>query len=213
MDDNQISYINYYLYKIYEKKKENKRHQDVEMTEINKRDSYFYIKVTIAEMISTNKNNTYVNTFFPHLSPQQIFMQYLKGNSNMKKIREYFLKDNNKDIDLCDMICPHENKRIWYLEKDLIINCKLVVYCRMTLIDMRNMLKSCPLPKIKFFPAQYNIDEPEKFISIINNCDREEKKTFNFLPYLRESSQDSINKNMVYYLLENIALVSNKCFE
>ena len=141
MDDNQISYINYYLHKIYEKKKENKRHQDVEMTEINKRDSYFYIKVTIAEMISTNKNNTYVNTFFPHLSPQQIFMQYLKGNSNMKKIREYFLKDNNnKDIDLCDMICPHENKRIWYLEKDLIINCKLVVYCRMTLIDMRNML-------------------------------------------------------------------------
>lgn len=221
-DDDQISYLNFHLDKIYKlkkKRKDNDDIQDEEMMMIEKRNKYFYFKIKLAEMVVPANNNTiiYINNFSPHLSPQQIFIEYLKGNPIMKNIRNFFLQEikakTKTNIDLYDMVCPHKNKTLWYLEKDLTMNCILTVYCVMNLIDMKNILKSSPLPSMRFFPAQYNDIDNNKFIKIINNCNKEEKKTFNFLPYLRKTSQNSINvNNNVYYLYGDIEMISSKCF-
>ena len=121
----------------------------------------------------------YYNKNFPNLSPQEIFIGYLKGNGIMTKYRDFLLYET-KTIDLFQMVTPNLNKQLWYIEKDLILNGLLTVYCRMNLTDMKNMLKMCPEQTVCLSPATYKITDPETFIDLVSRLDDKVKKIFNF---------------------------------
>ena len=111
------------------------------------------------------------------------------------------------------MVTPNLNKNVWYLEKNLVNNRLIKVFCKMNLINMRNILKTCPIPEICFCPMEYQIDDPESFVRTINKI--QNKKVFDFIPYVRQFSirNKTINKESVYYLHGNIKLVNNNCFK
>ena len=81
----------------------------------------------------------------------------------------------------------------------------------MTLTNMRNMLKTCPLPDICFSPSKYNVNNPNDFVEIVNKT--KHKKIFNFIPYVRQYSIENniINDKSVYYLNNDIKLVQDYC--
>ena len=62
----------------------------------------------------------------------------------MAKYREIILYETKNVVDLFEMVTPNLNKYLWYIERNLMINGLLTVYCRMNLTDMKNMLKDVP---------------------------------------------------------------------
>ena len=218
MDKVQIEILNNLLRTVGELRKEDKQENlDSNVYDMiekyNKNNTYFYFQVYLLEMIpKRNGAFIYINNIFPNVSPQEIYLGYLKGNNLCIKYKEIFTLQNG-NINLLKMVTPNLNKNIWYLEKDLICNRLIRIICKMNLSNMKNMLKTCPLPDICFCPSEYKIDDPETFIKIINNI--EDKKIFDFIPYVRKYSikNNYINNKSVYYLYNNIQLIKNNCFK
>lgn len=203
------------VYKLQKKENEKKNDNVIEMLEkYNKNNEYFYFEIYLIEMIpKRNGAVIYNNKMFPKLSPQEIYIGCLKGESIYLKYRDIILYQN-ANIDLLKMVTPNINKNIWYLETDLICNRLIKVLCRMNLINMKHMLKNCPIPDICFYPSLYKVTDPESFVNIINNnSDIKNKKVFDFIPYVREYSirNKIILNNAVYYLYDKIKLVDKKC--
>ena len=226
---NQIEEINSILYQIYKLKKKTKRNdgleggeeeEEEEMREkYDKQAVYFYFKVELMELLPfCSRCCYYVQKMFPlitaALSPQYIYMQYIKGNLNYKNVmtnyRDIFLFYTNRD--LYDLVTPNINKSIWYIETDLEVKRILTLYCHMNLNDMSNVLRNIPIPRICLSPSTFKVDDPRSFIKIVNDLDKEEKKCFNVIPYLRRTSREKILNNAVYYLCNSITLVNSKCF-
>ena len=132
----------------------------------------------------------------------------------MAKYREIILYETKNVVDLFEMVTPNLNKHLWYIEKDLMINGLLTVYCRMNLTDMKNMLKTCPKPTICLSPATYKITDPQDFVQLINGLNDKVKKCLNFIPFLRDYSKyNSIKPEGVYYLYDKIKIITDKnCF-
>lgn len=213
----QIEFLNNILREIHKIRKETEKNETsnvIEMIEkYNKNTEYFYLRVYLLEMIpKLHGAIIYNNKICPNVSPQEIFLGCLREEKIYMKYRDIILYQNNR-INLSKMITPNINKNIWYLESDLIQNRLLKVFCKMNLINMKNMLKNCPIPNICFYPAKYKIDDPKEFVRLINETT--EKKVFDFIPYVRKRSfkNNIINNNAVYYIYDNIELVDNKCFK
>lgn len=221
MENSQIEFLNSLLRKVYQLQREqqtidndNKDNVVLMLEKYNKDSEYFYFQVYLIEMLpKPNGAVIYENKIFPNISPQQIYLGCLKGDNvylQYKNIIEY----QNPNINLLRMVTPNLNKNLWYLETDLINNRLIRVLCKMNLINMKNMLKNCLLPNVCFYPALYNLDDPESFVKIIND-NIMYKKVFDFIPYIREFSivNKTINQDAVYYLFDTIKLVDSKCFE
>ena len=203
MENFQVKLLNNLIYQITKVRKENKndkRDNLIEMSSYNE-NKYFYFEIYLIEMLpKSNKSFIYINKLFPNLSPQEIFIKYLKGNNIMTNYRDliYFETGN---IDLFNMVTPNLTKNIWYLEKDLIPNRLVKVYCIMNLIDMNNMLKNCPITNICLSPSLFKLNNPQEFVETINKLNNAEKKCLNFIPYLRDYSRyNTIKNNAIYYL-------------
>ena len=222
----QISQINELLRKIYTLRKEKyakcKDDDDdkanVEMIDrYNKNNEYFYLKINLVEMRPKSDGIVYHNTLFPKYSPQEIVIGVLTGNIAAQKSKDLFTYNAHLsgigNVNLCDMITPNINKKIWYLENELIVNSSLTLFSIMTLNDMKKMLKFCPFPYLSLSPGKYKIDDPKDFIKIINEFDIKLKKYFDFIPYLRDVSKGQICEDKVYYLNGNVELISKKCFK
>ena len=221
MENFQTKLLNNLLLQISKLRKENKdkkKDDIVLMSEkYNKKNEYFYLEVLLIEMLPMKSSSSFIykNYMFPNLSPQEIFIKYLKGNDNniMKNYRDLILYDTG-NIDLFNMVTPNLTKNVWYLEKDLRANRLLKVFCIMNLTDMKKMLKTCPITNICLCPSQFKIDDPQFFINIINNLDNKKKKCFDFIPYLRNYSKHyTINSNAVYYLHGDIKKIDSNCFD
>ena len=178
MENFQVKLLNNLIYQITKVRKENKndkRDNLIEMSSYNE-NKYFYFEIYLIEMLpKSNKSFIYINKLFPNLSPQEIFIKYLKGNNIMTNYRDliYFETGN---IDLFNMVTPNLTKNIWYLEKDLIPNRLVKVYCIMNLIDMNNMLKNCPITNICLSPSLFKLNNPQEFVETINKLNNAEKK-------------------------------------
>ena len=214
--EQQYELINNILRQIYEFRRKKLREEDhnqqlVEMVEkYNRNNEYFCFEIKLLEMFPGGM--IYHNKFFPNLSPQEIFIGFLKGNGIMTKYREFFLYET-KNINLFQIVTPNLNKNLWYVEKDLVLNGLLTVYCCMNLTDMKNMLKMCPEPTIYLSPATYKIDDPETFVELINKLDDKVKKSLNFIPFLRSYSRyNTIKPEGVYYTYDKIKLIDKSCF-
>ena len=239
---NQIEEINSILYQIYKLKKKTRRNdgskeeieeeeeeeeendddddEEKEMRdEYDKQAEYFYFKIKLLELLPFDfRSCYYVQKMFPlvttALSPQDVYMQYIKGNLNYKNVmtnyRDIFLFYTNRD--LYNMVTPNIDKSIWYIETDLKVKRILILYCHMNLNEMSNMLRNIPIPSICLTPSKFKVDDPHSFIKIVNDLDKEEKKCFNFIPYLRRTSRCKILNSAVYYLCDNIRLVNSQCF-
>ena len=216
-EEEQVHLLNQILRQIYTIRKENeKRSNDnsnvIEMLEqYNKNTEYFYFRVYLSEMIpKPNGATIYYNEVCPNVSPQEIFLGCLRDEKIYKKYRDIILYQNN-NINFSKMITPNKSKNIWYLDSDLIQNNLIKVLCKMNLLQMKNILKNCPIPTICFYPAIYKISDPKNFEKIINET--KDKKVFDFIPYVRERSfKNNVIKNeAVYYIYDNIKLVNNKC--
>ena len=211
MEQLQIDYLNYVLRHIYALKK--CQDDDFPMREkYNKNNEYFYLEISLLELIPSRQTVIYKNTMFPNLSPQEIYLGYLKGNDIYTKCKD-ILSYQNVNINLLNMVTPNLDKTTWYSEADLIPNRLVKVFCRMNLIHMKNMLKSCPIPDIGLSPSEYKVQDPDQFVKIINKTPN--KKIFDFIPYVRSYSiiNNTINKRAVYHLYDEIRLVDSKCFE
>ena len=207
--DKQYHLINNILRQIYQLK----RQQDdcvVEMVDkYNKINEYFWFEIKLLEMLP--KGKIYYNQF-PNVTPQEIFIKSLKGNDIMKNYRD-LIKFELKNIDLFQLVTPNLNKNLWYIEKDLIVNGLLTVYCCMNLTQMKNMLKTCPEPTICLSSATYKLNDPQDFVNVVNNLNDKEKKCLNFIPFLRNYSlRNTIKHFAVYYLHQPIKLVEKSCF-
>ena len=220
--EKQIKLLNCVLRQIYQLQKEERKlkkkqreenDQVVEMLEKhNKNKEYFYFEVYLLEKIpKRNGAVIYNNKLFPNVSPQEIYLGCLKGENTYLKYRDVILYQN-ANVNLSKMVTPNLNKNIWYLETDLIRNRLIKVLCKMNLINMKNMLKNCPVPEICFFPSIYKINDPESFVKVIND-NIKYKKVLDFIPYVREYSfiNNFITREGVYYLYDKIKLVPNKC--
>lgn len=218
--ERQRKIINSLLRQIYQTQKE-KEKKDAEkgdnvvimLEKYNKNNEYFYIEIYLLEKIPKFNNALiYHNTMFPHLSPQEIYLGCLKGEKFFIKCKE-LIEFQNKNIDMQKMVTPNLNKSLWYLESDLVQHRLIKVFCKMNLINMKNMLKSCPIPNICFYPSKYKLNDPKKFVEIINNI--KDKKILNFIPYIREYSirNKIINDKSIYQLFDNIKLVDQKCLQ
>ena len=224
MEERQYELVNNILREIYgrrrRRRKKQKENDDddvvvVDMTEkYNKYTEYFYFEIKLLEMFPTTNLLVYYNKKFPNLSPQEIFIGYLKGDGIMTKYRELLLYEmNNNKVDLFQMVTPNLSKELWYVEKDLKLNGLLTVYCRMNLTDMKNMLKTCPEPTICLSRATYKITDPEMFVNVVNALDDKVKKCLNFIPFLRNySKHHSIKPEGVYYTYDKIKLLDKNYF-
>ena len=213
----QISVLNAFLSQIYaeQKQRQNNKNDDnvVDMLEkYNRNTEYFHFEILLLEKIPKNKTTTIYN-ILPNFSPQEIYLGCLKGEKIYLQYRDFILHQN-KNVDLLKMVTPNLSKHVWYLETDLIKNRLLKVFCKMNLINMKHMLKTCPIPEICFCPATYKVNDPENFVKTINNV-RYNKKVFDFIPYIREYSirNQIINNFSVYYLYNDIKLVDKKCLK
>ena len=212
----QVELLNDLLSEIYKLRNENKKNDDNDedvlmIDKYNKKNKYFHFEINLLEMLpKPNDAVIYINKLFHNLSPQQIYLGYLRGNDTMTKYREMILY-SNKNIDLLKMVTPNMTKNVWYLETDLVYSRLLKVYCIMNLMDMQNMLKTCPIPFICLLKSTYKIDDPDTFVKIIDKL-KDAKKSLNFIPYLRQySKENTINDKAVYYL-RKIKLVDSNCF-
>ena len=220
MEKSQIDFLNTFLRKIYKLRRESKKDNDndnnvIEMVEKhNKNYEYFYFEVYLLEMVPKPHGAIiYDNKMFPNISPQEIYLGCLKGEDKYLKYKDIILYQN-ASIDFLKMVTPNLNKNIWYLETDLVHNCLIKVFCKMNLINMKHMLKNCPLPDICFYPSFYKINDPESFVKNINN-NIKNKEVLDFVPYVRKYSlvNNTIKNEAVYYLYDKIKLVDAKCFE
>ena len=184
----------------------------------NKNNTYFYFEIFLIELLPSNQQQqqsfAYINKLFPNLSPQEIFIKHIKGNNSvMTNYRDIFCYETiNKD--LFNMVPPNLTKEIWYLEKDLKPSRIIKVYAVVTITDMQNILKNCPLANICLCPSMFNINDPDDFVKIINNLSDDKKKCIDFIPYLRKYSKyNTINELAVYYLTGNIKKVNSNCFK
>ena len=219
MEYHQIEFLNSLLREIYKLRKENREKDNenviIMLEKHNKNNEYFYFEVYLLEMIpKRNGAVIYNNKMFPSLSPQEIYLGCIKGENKYLKYRDVILYQN-ANVDLSKMVTPNLNNNIWYLETDLVRSRIIKVLCKMNLINMKKMLKNCPLPDICFYPSVYKISDPESFVKIINSIDLKNKKVFDFIPYVREYSirNKIILNNAVYYLYDKIKLVDVKCLK
>lgn len=219
--ERQVKILNYLIRQIYETRKENEKSDvhddendvDVMLEEYDKNSEYFYFEIYLLEKIPRlDRGSIYHNTMFPSLSPQEIYLGSLRGEKFYMKCKE-LIEFQNKNIDFLKMVTPNLNKSLWYMETDLVRNRLVKVLCKMNLINMKNMLKSCPIPSICFYPSEYKVNDPQSFVKVINSVT--EKKIFNFIPYVRDYSirNKIINDKAVYYLYDKIKLVSKKCLQ
>ena len=211
----QREIINTFLRNIYKIRRENEKGKTDNLVQMrdtyNKKNEYFYFQVFLLEMIP-KMNAIVFKKNFQNLSPQEIYIGYLKGEKKYTNFRELVLYQNSSVVDLLNMVTPNLNKNIWYLETDLISNRLIKLLCRMNLMDMKKMLKNTPIPDICCYPSVYKIDDPQKFVKIINE-NIKYKHVFDFIPYVREFSikNKTINDKSVYYLYKEIEMVNTKC--
>ena len=161
----QYELLNNILRQIYRRKRKQDDYVIEMVDKYNKNNEYFYFEIKLLELFP--EKFVYYNKNFPNLSPKEIFIGFLKGNNIMAKYREIILYETKNVVNLFEMVTPNLNKHLWYIEKDLMINGLLTVYCRMNLTDMKNMLKTCPKPTICLSPATYKITDPQDFVQFI----------------------------------------------
>ena len=220
MEKAQIEHLNKLLFEIYKlRREENERNKttdtnDVDMTVDMYHNKYFHFEIYLLEMIPKPIGAiVYRNKMFSNLSPQEIYFGFLKGDNNIYIQYKDIISYQNKNINLLKMVTPNLDKNLWYLESDLVRNRLLKVLCKMNLKNMKNMLKNCPLPDICFCPSEYKINDPESFVKVINKTQEQDKKVFNFIPFIRNYSivNNTINDKSVYYLYDKIKLVNDNC--
>ena len=173
------------------------------------RERKIWIQLYLEEMRPFSDALTLTNSF--NVSPHEIIVGMLKG---IQRYRSYFkmFEINSKHLatplrDIGNFVTANLNKRLWYLEKDLIKDSSLTVFALMNTIEMTKMLRECPYPSISFDPTKYNITDPYQFEAIINSMKKENLKIFDFIPYLRQRSKGQIMSDKVYYLAGPIKLL------
>ena len=217
MDINiQKEILNKRLYTIFQRNCQNNNNNndnnssDVTMNNTyDKNKDYFFFQIKLLELIPKEDEIKNRNIFSINESPQKVFLEILRDDKTFKK------RKINNFYHLCYMITPNLNKSIWYFENDLKQSKIITTYCKMNIKDMRDMLKNCPDPNICLLPSAYNISTPESFIQKIRTEFKEDTlKTFNFIPFIRINSLNSIKENNVYYLYDkHIHLMEKHCYQ
>ena len=125
MEKIQIKILNNLLSTVTQLRREERK----DITLDNKETTFFYFEVYLLEMIP---RHIYNNNVFKNLSPQEIYLGYLKGDKIYMKYKEFFSYQNiGKNFNLLKMVTPNLNKKYWYHEDSLIQNRLIKVLCKM----------------------------------------------------------------------------------
>ena len=168
------------------------------------KDVKYHFRIVLQELIHNPRIHVEKNIQRANIPPQQLFLSNLFSNKKIKYDYHY----------LGDLICPCVNKNLWFQKSNLITNRILKFNIKLDDLEMTDILKHCPHPKICLDPNRYIIKKnPQLFVETINNLRKDNdifNYVFNFWQYI---SMYDINNDAVYKLHCDVHQIDEKCIQ
>lgn len=193
--------LNTVLNKIQNEMKKNKSNPIIQDIAQKK----YSIQVVLKELVH-NPRMELENTLQVDDPPQKLFLINLLSNKKSNKNEDLFY--------LGDLICPCLNKRLWLNNDNLIAHRILKIIIQLDSLEMTDILKHCPCPKICLDPNMYIIkNDPQRFINTINALRKENdifNYVFNFWQYI---PMYALNNDAIYKLDGDLHKINEACIQ
>ena len=168
----------------------------------------YHIRVVLKELVHNPRIKLENMPLHANEPPQKLFLMNLLSNNRKSK------KNDNSLFSHGDLICPCLNKRLWLHKDNLIAYRILKINIQLDSLEMTDILKHCPNPKICLDPNEYIIkNNPQQFIKIINDL-RRENDIFNYVfNFWQHIPMYALNNDAIYKLDEDLHQIDEACIQ